>query len=377
MLAKPAFSSLNVAEKKAEFITRKLGNTGLQIPVVSMGVMRADNPNMVKVAYESGILLFDTAHVYQKGKNELMLGEFFKDKPRDSFILATKVIPKGLDNKTGLHGPESTEESFTQMFDKSLERLQLNHVDILYNHVVSTREGTLHEPTLNALIKAKSEGKTKFIGVSTHSNQAEVIMAAIETGVIDVVLLGYNFKNGKDTKLQEALEEGSKHGIGFIGMKNLAGGYHDKEKTLPVNAKAALKWALQNPNITTCIPGFTAFDQLDMDLEVMTDLEMTEDEIADLRLGDKLVGLFCIACNVCRDQCQNKLPVPDLMRAYMYSHAYRDQEKARYVLDHYLTESDPCSGCKSCTVKCTKGFRVDDRIAYVSRLKEVPEDFIV
>jgi len=240
-----------------------------------------------------------------------MLGEFFKDKPRDSFVMVTKVKPGGLDHKTGLHGPESTEESFTEMFHTSLDRLQMDHVDILYNHIVSTRE------------------------------------------------------------------EGSRHGLGFIAMKNMAGGYHDEEKTQPVNGKAALKWALQNPNITTCIPGFTSFDQLDDDLEVMTDLELTEDEIGDLRLDDTQAGLFCIGCNVCRDQCKNRLPVPDLMRAYMYSYGYRNMEKARYVLDHYLEGSDPCSGCTSCTVKCTKGFRVDERIAYVSRLKEVPEDFIV
>ncbi|MFC2116218.1 aldo/keto reductase [Bacteroidota bacterium] len=358
-------------------ITRTLGKTGLELPVLSMGVMRADNPNLVKAAYNSGIFHFDTANVYQKGNNELMLGEFFKDKPRDSFIIGTKVLPKGLIHETGLHGAESTEESFTKMFDTSLERLQMDHVDILYNHSVSTREGTLHEPSLNAMLKAKQEGKTRFIGLSTHSNQAEVILAAIESGLIDVVLLGYNFKNNKDTKLQDALEEGNKHGIGFIGMKNLAGGFHDKEKTMPVNGKAALKWVLQNPNITTCIPGFTTFDQLDEDLGVMTDLEMTEDEISDLQLGDNLAGLYCIGCNVCRGQCKNNLPVPDLMRAYMYSHGYRMQEKARYVLDNYLAGSDPCTGCNSCTVSCTEGFRVDERIAYVSRLKDVPEDFIV
>jgi len=322
-------------------------------------------------------LYFDTAHVYQKGQNEIMLGEFFKDKPRDSFIIATKVIPRGLDRKTGLNGPESTEGSFTEMFHTSLDRLQMDHVDILYNHVVSSREGVMHEPTMNALLKAKKEGKTRFIGVSTHANQALVIKAAIESCEIDVVLLGYNFKNGEDPELLELIEEGSSKGIGFIGMKILAGGYHDEEKTLPVNAKAALKWVLKNKNITTCIPGFTAFDQLDDDLEVMTDLEMTEDEIENLRPVDGLAGIYCLGCNVCKGQCAKGLPIPDLMRAYMYSHGYRNMDKARYVVDHFIEDSDPCSGCKSCLVECPNGLKVEERIAYVARLKNVPMDFIV
>src|ERR1017187_3158645 len=53
---------------------RKLGRTGIEVPVVSMGVMNADNPNLVKAALDGGMLLLDTAHGYQDGRNEEMLG---------------------------------------------------------------------------------------------------------------------------------------------------------------------------------------------------------------------------------------------------------------------------------------------------------------
>ena len=60
-------------------IYRTLGKTGIKLPVVSMGVMRADNPNLVKAAYENGMTHFDTANGYQGGRNETMLGEIFRE----------------------------------------------------------------------------------------------------------------------------------------------------------------------------------------------------------------------------------------------------------------------------------------------------------
>ncbi len=133
----------STARAGTEMITRTLGKTGLELPILSMGVMRADTPNIVKAAYDSGVKLFDTAHGYQRGKNEEMLGEFFKDRPRDSFTIATKVIPPGINRKTGELGPEFTKEGFLEMANLSLERLQMDHVDIFYHHLASSRA----EPT--------------------------------------------------------------------------------------------------------------------------------------------------------------------------------------------------------------------------------------
>jgi hypothetical protein len=90
------------SKKEKKIIYRTLGKTGLKIPVISMGVMSANNPSLVKAAIDKGITFFDTANSYQNGKNEEMLGEVFKDYPRDSFIIATKVEPNGVDLKTGM-----------------------------------------------------------------------------------------------------------------------------------------------------------------------------------------------------------------------------------------------------------------------------------
>ncbi|MFC2116219.1 aldo/keto reductase [Bacteroidota bacterium] len=376
VLTKPAFSASNPGKAKGGIITRKLGKTGLEIPVVSMGVMRADNPRLVKSALDNGIVLFDTANGYQNGMNEEMLGQVFKDYPRDKFLLQTKVSPGDRDRGTGELGAGATKEVFLEKFETSMGRLQLDYVDILLHHGASSRQAVLHEPVLKALQQIKKEGRTKFIGVSTHTREPEVIRAAIETGIIDVILVAYNFKHDLWEEISSAMADASMAGIGFIGMKNLAGGYLDKEKTKPVDAKAALKWALQDPHLTTCIPGFRTFEELDVDLEVMRDIELTPDEINGLEIAGTEMGMFCQGCVQCLGQCKKSLPVPDIMRSFMYTYGYGETMKARETLDECRVQADPCTGCPECTVICAKGFPVAERISDVSRIKNIPLDFL-
>ena len=375
-LAKPAFSASNPGKGEEKVITRILGNTGLEIPVLSMGVMRADNPNLVKAAFDAGITLFDTAHGYQRGNNEEMLGEVFKEYKRENFLIQTKVPPGDRNRETGELGPGASKESFLEKFEISLGRLQTDYVDILLHHGAGSRQAVLYEPVLDALLQAKKEGKTRFIGISTHSREPEVIRAAVESGVIDVVTVAYNFKQDHRAEISSAMADAARAGIGFIGMKNMAGGFLDKEKTQPVNGKAALKWALQDPHMTTCIPGFTAFDHLQQDAEIMTDLDLTPGELKDLEIAGEEMGLFCQGCSQCRDQCRKGLPIPEIMRSYMYAYGYGEMQKARDTLEEYMVQADPCKGCTACTVTCTKGFPVAERIRDVSRIKAVPEDFL-
>jgi len=357
-------------------IARTLGKTGIELPVISMGVMNTENPNLLKVAYDKGIKHFDSAHYYQNGNNEKMCGAFLKDKPRDSFVISTKVIPPGLDFNTGLIGKEFTTKEYLSMFETSLERLQMDYVDIFYQHIVSKEEAVLKEDLMSAMQKMKDTGKAKFLGVSTHSNQTEVIRAATKSGVYDVVLVGINFMLDNQEEIREAMAEGARAGMGFIAMKTLAGVYYDDKIHNPINPVAALKWVLQDPNVCTCIPGFTLYEHIETDVEVMYDITLTPAEEQELKKDRKLIGLFCQGCRICKKQCLKGLPIPDLMRSYMYAYGYKDLGKALETLDLINIDANPCKGCKSCLVNCTKGFPVADRISKVTRLIDVPVEFI-
>jgi predicted aldo/keto reductase-like oxidoreductase len=360
-------------QKKA--IVRSLGRTGLKLPVVSMGVMNSDNPDLIRAALDGGIVMLDTAHGYQRGKNEVVIGEVIKGRPRDSFIIATKVPAPERDRSTGAIPAGAEAGPFFEMFDISLKRLGLEYVDILYQHNVLARDQALFKPVLEALQKIRKEGRARFIGVTTHGNEPEVIRAVIEAKVHDVILTAYNFRQDHREEVRKAIAEAGQAGIGIVAMKTQAGAYWDKEKQHPINMKAALKWVLNDTNVTTAVPGMTTFDQLQEDLAVMTDLTLTEQELKDLNM-DIQGGLYCQHCSQCLPGCREALPIPDLMRSYMYAYGYRNPGLARELLEDLQVSSSPCRDCGVCTAKCAKGFDVAGRIRDIVRLKDVPPDFL-
>ena len=376
MAFSPSIISASSLVQENDIIYRTLGKTGLKIPVISFGVMRADNPWLCKAAYEKGIKLFDTANAYQNGNNETMLGNVLNEYPRDSFYLATKIKPAGLD-KEGKPTKQTTTDDFLEKFSISLTRLRMDHVDILYVHSVNNPEVLSFKPILEALKKLRKEGKVRFVGLSTHSNEATVIKTATEKGKWDVILTSYNFMQTYAAEMQSAIRNASEKGIGIVAMKTLAGGgFFDKEKTKPINTTAALKWALSNPDITTAIPGMTDFDQLDLNVKMLTDITLTDKEKSDLIIPTAESGLYCNGCNTCVAQCTRSLPVPDLMRAYMYAYGYSNPAMAHSLLNEIGTSDNPCNKCGECTVDCIKKFRVREKIADISRLVNVPVEFL-
>jgi len=142
-----------------------------------------------------------------------------------------------------------------------------------------------------------------------------------------------------------------------------------------VRPKAALKWARLDTNVHTAIPGFTTFDQMQLDLSVMEDLALTKEEQEDLNLQGSIPGLYCLGCETCTGQCPKGLPIPDIMRAYMYTYGHRNLGAAQDLLLSLDVPSDPCRDCQDCPVKCARGFDVADRISDVIRLKDVPTSF--
>jgi predicted aldo/keto reductase-like oxidoreductase len=386
--AEQSETSFDLKPAQKQLITRTLGKTGITLPVISMGVMNSDNPNLVRAALDAGIVHLDTAWWYQSGRNEEMIGEVLKDRPRDSYFIATKVpgsVP--LPYAKGVFPDDEVSratlvDSFLKRVDTSLKRLRLEYVDILYLHNVWTREAVLFESLMETLAKLKKEGKAKFLGISTHRNEPEVIEAAIDSKLYQVVLTAYNFKQDHRLEVQAAIAKAAQAGLGVIAMKTMAGGYHDEEKTKPVNAKAALKWVLQDENVHTIISGFTTFDQMELDISVMEDLTLEDSEKQDLQLESSMEessrgGIYCQACEKCMNQCPQRLPIPDIMRAYMYAQGYQNLGEAQNLLFSLNLSTDTCDHCERCAVSCARGFDVSRRIRDVIRLQEVPPNFVV
>jgi predicted aldo/keto reductase-like oxidoreductase len=267
------------------------------------------------------------------------------------------------------------EKTFLDRFDECLTRLGLDHVEVLYIHNNTDPAHVRNEAVLGAIQKAKRAGKARFIGITTHGNEPAVIRAAIEMKVFDVILTSYNFKQGHREEVRKAVAEAAAAGIGIVAMKTQAGVYWDREKTQIIDMRAALKWVLSDPNVTTAVPGFTTFDQLKEDWSVVNDITLTPEDLRSLRLGEPAAGLYCQQCRQCVPGCPKGLPIPDLMRSYMYAYGYRNLQAAHELVASLGVEAEPCGSCGSCTAVCAQGFDVANRVRDISRLRAVPGDF--
>src|SRR5213083_3267077 len=157
---------------------RQLGSSDLHVSEISLGswmtyggaIPRDRAEACVAKAFEVGINFIDTANVYSSGGAEEFLGEQLAQRPRDSYVLATKLyFPMNGDR--GL----SREQVFKQI-DASLARLRTDYVDLYQCHRYD-RDTPLEE-TMEALTEVVRQGKARYIGFSEWT--ADQIRAALE-----------------------------------------------------------------------------------------------------------------------------------------------------------------------------------------------------
>jgi predicted aldo/keto reductase-like oxidoreductase len=300
-----------------------------------------------------------------------------KDLPRDSFVVGTAATPEGFNPREGTLAKGMTAQSYMKTAEECLKRFGLDHVDILLLPFAGKRETVLADPILKAMTELKKQGKIRFAGIATHGSCEEALRAAADAKIYDVAMTAYNFKTENKEAMNEALAYAAQAGLGIVAMKTTAGAAQDKSRTQPLNISAALKWVLQNPNISSIVSGMSSVEELRKNLEMIKDLKISDQELKDLDLADlgSGLGLYCLQCRKCMPQCPNGLDIPTLMRSYMYAYGYRNVEHARYTLDTAGVSGKPCEKCDVCRVTCTSGFDVKDRIRDIIRLKDIPLDF--
>ncbi len=358
------------SQKERKLIYRTLGKTGMRVPVIGMGILSSGSPVLMRAALDAGITHFDsTAGQPQQMRNEEMIGEVLRGVPRESVVYGTKIHLLQ-DYNTGLYTKEATEDEFLKKLDLALKRLKMDYVDIVYHHMVSRRESAFHEPVMKAMEKAKKSGKARFLGITTHSNVPEAVHAAADSNFYEVVMASYNHKQKNHGQVKEAIAKAANAGLGVVAIKVIRGGLGKDEK--PVNPCASLKWVLQDPNVHATIPGFCNFEEMSADLSVMEDLNLTEAEKKDLKKGASDPGLYCQSCGQCLQQCRAELPIPDLMRSYMYAYGYRQPALAQSLVLSLELPRYVCNDCASCPVECLNGWNVKEKIRDIARLREVP-----
>jgi len=343
-------------------ITRPLGKTGITLPIVNMGVMNADNPELVRRAYELGIRHFDTAAGYWRGKNEEMIGRVLEElKARDKVVIATKVaIPP--DKRESLP-PAELKAAFIKIFEGSLRRLKTDYVDMLYIHDVSRVEDLTRKGFQDALAELKAQKKVRFVGFSTHENMGPCLDEAARGGFYEVVLVAFNYALAGNASLRRSLEAASAKGIGLIAMKTqcMQSWYRDmapSDQQALYNGSilqtAVLKWVLRHEFIHGAVPGFTTYGELEEDVTAGRDLTLTSGEekfLSDRNI--KLAMAACVRCGGCLETCPAGVDTRILMRAHMYLR-YPNVFQARDTLESLPAGRglDRCVSCASCQAKC-------------------------
>ncbi|MDB5122047.1 MAG: yhdN 1 [Mucilaginibacter sp.] len=307
-----------------------LGNTGLVVSELCFGTMTFGGKgyweaigkiqqqgvnDLVKMAVGSGINFIDTANVYSYGESEKLLGQSLKDLAinRHELVIATKVrgrMSEGLNN-VGL-----SRYHIFQSVDESLQRLQMDHIDILYVHGVDPKTPveevvrSLNDIVLTGKVRyvaicnwpawmvmkaigiAKQHGWNQFVGMQYYYSLAgrdierEILPLALDQNlaVMPWSPLAGGFLSGKYTRNNEKAGDSRRDTFDFPPV-NKEKAYDIIDVLAEVGklhnvsvAEVALAWVRQQKGITSTIIGAKNIDQLQANIK-STEIQLTEDDL--------------------------------------------------------------------------------------------------
>lgn len=227
------------ADRYEKMTYRKCGNSGLQLPAISLGLWHnfgGDTPHDTKIdicrtAFDNGITHFDLANNYgpPAGSAEEAFGEILKTNfrgYRDELIISSKAGYKMYD---GPYGEWGSRKYLMASCDASLKRMGLDYVDIFYSHRFDPN--TPLEETMGALDQIVRSGKALYAGISSYNSertrQAVKILEDMGTPML-IHQPSYNMLNRWVEKdgLKETLKD---LGVGSIAFTPLAQGMLTKK----------------------------------------------------------------------------------------------------------------------------------------------------
>ncbi len=343
---------------------RRLGKTGLQVSALSFGVMRLNEPAVLFKALDMGINYFDTAHVYQNGNNEKMLGDVLKQFGRQNVYIATKIPPFRRELKKKVLEDTTTME---QKMDESLRRLKTDYVDVLFLHAVSEPEWPSHETLIEFCRKMKKKGKARFVGISFHEAgdaYVEIVNRALLTGFYDVFLATINYKSPPEHI--DALKRAHKNNIGIVAMKTQAGGYTQGVTKVLNPHQAALRWVLDQPYIDCAVPGMVNLEQLAQNAGAVGKKTSWSDRKILQAYYDAVKDRLCLRCGACTSTCSSAVNISTINRCLMYWEGYGDFQLGRGTYQG-LSSAENGRTCLSCfepACKCSNGMNIAERMRY-------------
>ena len=252
-------------EAKNRLPQRVLGRTGVKVPIIAFGcgsrfLMYENEDEAVRTlnhVIDSGVTYLDTAMDYGKGLSETRVGMVMKTRRKEVW-LATKVTPSA----------RTRDEALGEV-EKSLKRLQTDHVDLLHLHSLTTDEDLqkieAKDGAIRALYELREQKVARFIGMTSHTDGA-VMARAIEHNDLDCVQMAMN--PARALQFEElALPAAKKKNLGVILMKVTA-----QEKLLGAGAgktgiEPLIRYALSLP-VSTAVVGMPKLQFVDQNVMI-------------------------------------------------------------------------------------------------------------
>jgi len=242
---------------------------------------------------------------------------------------------------------ERDPDGMSKLLARSLERLKTDYIDLYFIHAMK-RISEINDETKAWAEKAKSQGKIKFFGFSTHSNMEDCMLEAARLGWIDGIMMTYNYRIMNTDKMKRAVEACTKAGIGLTAMKTQAGGPFSMESEAESNMvetfvkqgftdkQAKLKAVWENPDIASLcsqMPNSTILMSNISAALNKTSLAAKDMELMHQYALDTCSG-YCAGCaHICEAEIQGKVPIGDIMRYLMYQETYGEREFSESILN--------------------------------------------
>ncbi len=291
---------------------RTLGKTGLEVSIIGFGgfhlveIPFSKAKRLLNRYLDEGGNYIETAESYGDGISEQKIGKAVSGR-RSDFILATKTTARtGKEAMAALHG--------------SLKRLKTDYVDIWFMHAVQTEEEAeaILAPggAMEAVLKARNEGKVRFAGITGHGKPAGLI-PAVKDYNYDVLMTGlnffdrFNFPGIEDSLLPLCVKKKT----AILAMKVLADGY------LFRSPETAIRYTLRLP-VASLVLGINRMEYLEKDMEIVrTKTALDNEELEET--FEKSVELGDYVCRLC-GKCKNTKSI-DPMEVFLLEGIYDRQ----------------------------------------------------
>jgi predicted aldo/keto reductase-like oxidoreductase len=183
-----------------------------------------DAQEVIEAALEGGVRFFDTAESYGAGKSEERYGKYLTPNHRDLVFLTSKSTGKNA-------------KTVREHLEGTLRRLQTDHLDLYQVHAVGTPDDVdsrIHDGVLEVMVKAKEEGKARYIGFTGHQNpyaHMRMLEKTNSSDIFDVVLMPVNvLDQSYYSFIQNVMPVALKRNMGITSIKSLADGRFFAEK---------------------------------------------------------------------------------------------------------------------------------------------------